>query len=97
MKYLDIGNELYLRVMFCETGKKPITKIKCSTRLSNPELCPIPYPYQSAEEEYLYFMVNMNSKVVIRDVEMVEIKLDNEPELEENMEIVRLPNACQKN
>jgi|JI9StandDraft_1071089.scaffolds.fasta_scaffold868334_1 hypothetical protein len=57
LKYLDIGNELYLKVCFCEKEKKPITKIKSSKRISSPDIFPVPYPYQLPEEEYLCFMV----------------------------------------
>ena len=61
-KYVELGNEFYLKIWFCEKNKKPITKIKTSRRLSNPLLCPLPYPYQLSDEEHLYYMVTEKPK-----------------------------------
>jgi hypothetical protein len=50
IKYVELGNDYYLKIWYCEKQKKPITKIKSSQRSSNPELHSLAYPDCPIEE-----------------------------------------------
>jgi hypothetical protein len=43
-KDVEIGNDLFLQLRFCETGQRPITKLKNCMRNANNEENVLPWP-----------------------------------------------------
>ena len=52
-KNVEIGNDLFLQLKFCETGQRPITKLKNSIRNANNEEQILSWPVGVVGDEVL--------------------------------------------
>jgi hypothetical protein len=61
-KYVEIGNDFYLKMGFCEREKQPIRRVKIGGRSLSGNYHPIPFPRAMVYDEYLHYQVDDSLK-----------------------------------